>query len=84
MACRLDGAKPLFEPMLEYCLWDPKERTSVKSDRKSNIFIYENALENVVCEMASILSRSQCDNWAKDDMSYMEPDTHTRRQPLSW
>ena len=26
----------------------------------SNIFIQENALENVVCEMASILSRPQC------------------------
>ena len=24
----------------------------------------ENALENVVCEMASILSRPQCINWA--------------------
>ena len=28
--------------------------------RNSNIFIQENALENVVCEMASILSRPQC------------------------
>ena len=26
----------------------------------SNIFIQENALENVVCEMASILFRPQC------------------------
>ena len=30
------------------------------SDRNSNIFIQENALDNVVCEMASILSRPQC------------------------
>ena len=29
-------------------------------NRNSNIFIQENALENVVCEMASILSRPQC------------------------
>ena len=28
--------------------------------RNSNIFIQQNALENVVCEMASILSRPQC------------------------
>ena len=27
-----------------------------------SIFIQENAFENVVCEMASILSRPQCDN----------------------
>ena len=32
----------------------------MKFSRKSNIFIQENPLENVVCEMASILSRPQC------------------------
>ena len=31
-------------------------------NRNSNIFIQENALENVVCEMASILCRPQCVN----------------------
>ena len=31
-------------------------------NRYSSIFIQENAFENVVCEMASILSRPQCDN----------------------
>ena len=30
--------------------------------QNSNIFIQENALQNVVCEMASILSRPQCVN----------------------
>ena len=29
MACRLDGAKLLSEPMLEYCQLDPWEQTSV-------------------------------------------------------
>ena len=29
-------------------------------NRNSNIFIHENALENVVCEIASILPRLQC------------------------
>ena len=29
---------------------------------KSNIFVQENALEHVVCEVASILSRPQCVN----------------------
>ena len=31
-------------------------------NRNSNILIKENAIENVVCEMASILSRPQCVN----------------------
>ena len=30
MACRLDGAKLLSEPVLKYQLLDPKEQTSVK------------------------------------------------------
>ena len=60
MACRLVGAKPLSEPMLEYCYLDPWEQTSVKSYRNLNIFIQENACENVVWKMAAILSRPQC------------------------
>ena len=32
-------------------------------DRNSNIFIQEGALQNVACEMVSILSRPQCDTW---------------------
>ena len=31
-------------------------------NRNSNIFIQENAFQNVVCDMTSILSRPQCDN----------------------
>ena len=31
MTCRLGGAKPSSEPMLEYCYLDPWEQTSVKS-----------------------------------------------------
>ena len=42
MACCLDGAKPICEPMLEYCL---------------DIFIQENAFENVIWDMAAILSQ---------------------------
>ena len=60
MACRLIGAKPLSEPMLDYCQLDPCEHISVKSNQNTTIFIEENARENVVCEMAFILSRPQC------------------------
>ena len=54
MACRLDGAKPLPEPLLVNCYLDPWKQTSVRFNRNWNMFIQENAFENVVCEMASI------------------------------
>ena len=41
-------------------LWTKFSEISVI--RNSNIFIQQNALENVVCEIASILSRPQCVN----------------------
>ena len=62
MACRPDGARPLSEPLLPYCLMDPWEQTSMNVNRNSYIFIHENALGNVVCEMAANLSRPQCVN----------------------
>ena len=64
MVCRLDGAKPLSQPMLEYCQLGPWE---------------ENAFENVVCEMASIclgLNVLKCvdskDMLSKDQLESME------------
>ena len=42
MACRLDGAKPLSEPMLEYSKLDPLENFN----QIFYIFIQENALLN--------------------------------------
>ena len=47
--------------MMGYCQLDPLEQISVKS--QSYIFIQENAFQNVVCEMATILSRSQSVNF---------------------
>ena len=70
MACRLVGAKPLSEPLLEYCELDHWEQKSVKwtignknqwnLNRNSNIFIQENAFENIVWKMTAILSRPKC------------------------
>ena len=62
MACRLASAKPLSEPMLEYCWLDPREQTSVKINQNLYISIQENAFENVVRKIAAILSRPQCVN----------------------
>ena len=40
--------------------WTIGSKLQWNCNRYSYIFIQENAFENVVCEMASILSRSQC------------------------
>ena len=42
--------------------WALRNKFQWNFNRNSNIFIQENALENVVCEMASILFRPQCVN----------------------
>ena len=60
MACRLDGDKPLSEPVLEYLKWTRENKFQWNSNQNSNIFVQENAFENDVCEMVSILSRPQC------------------------
>ena len=38
-------------------LWE-----QISMDRGSNIFIYENVFEKVVCKMVAISTRPQCDN----------------------
>ena len=43
--------------------WTLRNKFQWNFNRNSNIFIQENALENVICEMASILSRPQCVKW---------------------
>ena len=55
MGCRMFGAKPLSEPMLDYC--QVVEQISVKLE-SNTIFSQENASENVVCKMSAILSGS--------------------------
>ena len=55
MACRLFDAKPLSNPMLGYCQFDPTEQTSVNLNQNTNIFIQENAFENIVGETVTIL-----------------------------
>ena len=62
MACRLAGAKPLSEPMLEYCWLEPWRQIQWNLHQNLYIFIQENAFENVVGKMAAMLSRPQCVN----------------------
>ena len=60
MACRLAGAKPLSEPMLKYCELDARNKLQWNFNRNSYKFIQDSPFENVVWEMATILSRPQC------------------------
>ena len=59
MDCRLSDDKPLAKPTLAYYQLDPLEQTSVKFDSKYKIFIKEKLFENIICEMAAILSRGR-------------------------
>ena len=54
------GAKPLSEPMLEYCHLELRNKLQWKLKRNSYTLIQENAFQNVVWKMAAILSRPQC------------------------
>ena len=50
MACRLFGAKPLPEPKLTYCQFDPRNKLQWTLNPGSIISIQENAFEKVVCQ----------------------------------
>ena len=60
MACRLVSAKPLSKSMQEYFVnWTLRNKLQWNFNRNTYIFLHENALENVICETAFILSRPQ-------------------------
>ena len=71
MACRLFGAKPLFEPMLVYCYLGSWEHSSAKFQSKFKLFIRENAFQNVVWKIATILSLPHCVNNQKVSNTYI-------------
>ena len=57
--CRLLGAEPLSEQVLACCQLEPKNNIQWTFNRKSNIFIRENAFQNNVTNLAAILPRPQ-------------------------
>ena len=68
MACRLAGAKPLPEPivpkgLIDLLLIGPLGTNQWNLNRNTHFFIHENVFENVVCEMAAILSKGGWVNW---------------------
>ena len=50
MVCRLFGDKPLFEPMLIYCLLDPCKQRNM--NQNITIFFYENEFKCVACKIS--------------------------------
>ena len=59
MACRLTGAKPLSELMLEICWLEAMNKLQWNFNGNSYIFIQEHPIENVIWKMAAILSWPQ-------------------------
>ena len=65
MTHRLVGAKPLSEPVLQYCHLEPKEHNSVEFHLKSLSFHWRKMHLNMLsakCLMMAVLSQSQ---WVK-------------------
>ena len=59
MAYRLFCDNPLSKPMLSYCHWTLTNKRQWSLNHNTKRFIHENAHENIVCEMAAILSRGR-------------------------
>ena len=53
MACRLCGTKPSSKPIVNCTLTD---KLHWNFNQNQNLFIHKNASENILCEMAAILS----------------------------
>ena len=62
MACRLIGAKPLPETILDYHELGSRKK-SVKFELKLPHFLSKNVFAIVVWKVAAILSRPQCVYW---------------------
>ena len=85
MACRLFGAKPLSKPMQSTVNWTLTNKLRWSFNQNKTLFIYENASENIVCEMAAIfqgedelISKSYCIK-AKIDAQTAYPNHESSR-----
>ena len=59
MPCRLFGAKPLYETLLDNSKWNILEYIGSDTGRETSTSI-QDEFENVVCKMGAILSRPKC------------------------
>ena len=58
MDCPLLGTEPLSKPMLVYCFLDPY-KLQRHFNQNTKLFIHKNVSEDIVCEMAAILSKEK-------------------------
>ena len=85
MACRLASAKPLSEPMLEYCQLHLCEQTSVKSWSKFMHFHSIKYIWQCHLELAAILSRPHCVNsLTLGQSSQSQWSNHEEYQKTRW
>ena len=67
MTCRLTSTKPLSEPMLVITNLTLRDKHQWNFNQNTKLFIHENASENIVYEMAAILSRVRWVDWNRWD-----------------
>ena len=74
MACRLIGRQAITQTNAAIVLIGPLGTTRLQWDfnQNANIFIHENAFENIVCEMAAILFRPQCVKKSKYHLDFFK------------
>ena len=67
MACCPFSVKPLTKPTIGYWQLNPYEKKFIRNFKQNTkLFIHENASENIVCEMAVILSRGdELTHWGR-------------------
>ena len=82
MACRLVGAKPLSEPILEYCWLDPLEQNSVKSRSQFKRFDSRKRVWKCLEDDDHIVSASMSRKKCFDNHYSLSSDCHSYRQPL--
>ena len=82
MACCLAGAKPLSE-CWNIVNWTLGNKLQWNFNQNLNIFIQENAFENVIWKMAAIWSRPQCVNELQQNGSHLFRPQHVSEVPFS-
>ena len=86
MVCRLFGAKPLSQPMLDYCPSTHGNIFQWNLNQNTTISIEDSEFQNVVRKSSAILSRPQCVNdaiWSRTPWSCngLSP---VRHQVVTW
>ena len=89
MVCRIFGTIPLSKPMPDYCqlnTWTLRNKLQRNFNKNTKVFIYENASEIIVCEIAAILSWGEelkypCDQLEK---SHWNTNYTVTTEHVSW